>query len=86
MKKKEVMKKGLCTKECKKDGKVLAKHKMHKKEESNRTASKIKKVLHEYKEGALHSGSKKGPEVTNKKQALAIAFSEAKKAAKKKKK
>ncbi len=41
---------------------------------------KIKKVLHEYKEGELHSGSKKGPVVKDKKQAIAIALSEARKA------
>ena len=33
--------------------------------------------MHEYKEGTLHSGSKKGPVVTDKKQAIAIALSEA---------
>lgn len=41
---------------------------------------KIKKVMREYKEGELHSGSKKGPEVTKRKQAIAIALSEARKA------
>ena len=41
--------------------------------------AKIEKVMHEYKEGALHSGSKKGPVVKSKRQALAIAISEAKK-------
>lgn len=35
--------------------------------------------MKEYKEGKLHSGSKKGPKVTNRKQAIAIAISEAKK-------
>jgi len=40
---------------------------------------KIEKVMHEYKGGALHSGSKKGPVVTSRKQAVAIAMSEAKK-------
>ena len=45
---------------------------------------KVKKVMHEYKEGKLHSGSKKGPIVTNPKQAIAISLSEAKKASKKK--
>src|ERR1700761_6221687 len=41
--------------------------------------SKVEKVMHEYKEGKLHSGSKKGPEVTSRKQAIAIALSEARK-------
>lgn len=45
--------------------------------------SKIEKVLHEFKEKKLHSGSKKGPKVTDKKQAVAIALSEAKKGKKK---
>jgi hypothetical protein len=39
--------------------------------------AKIQKVMHEFKAGALHSGSKKGPVVKNKKQAIAIAMSEA---------
>ena len=34
----------------------------------------------EFKEGKLHSGSKKGPEVTNPQQAIAIALSEQRKA------
>jgi hypothetical protein len=38
---------------------------------------KVGKVMHEYKTGTLHSGSKKGPEVTSRKQAIAIALSEA---------
>ena len=38
---------------------------------------KISKVMREYKAGKLHSGSKKGPEVTSRKQAIAIALSEA---------
>ena len=41
--------------------------------------TKIEKVMHEFKEGELHSGSKKGPVVKNKKQAVAIAISEARK-------
>lgn len=45
--------------------------------------AKIQKVMHEFKTGALHSGSKKGPVVTNKKQAIAIALSEAKMSKKK---
>jgi uncharacterized protein DUF6496 len=42
--------------------------------------TKVKKVMEEFKHGKLHSGSKKGPEVTNRKQAVAIALSEARKA------
>jgi hypothetical protein len=40
---------------------------------------KIEKVMKEYAKGELHSGSKKGPVVKNKAQALAIGYSEAKK-------
>lgn len=47
---------------------------------------KIKKVMGEYKKGELHSGSKKGPVVKSPKQALAIGFSEARKAKTKAKK
>jgi len=39
---------------------------------------KVGKVMGEYKRGTLHSGSKKGKKVTNRKQAIAIALSEAK--------
>lgn len=62
-----------------------AKKKVHKKAKTPRYKSvpkakrKIEKVMHEFKEKTLHSGSKKGPEVTNKRQALAIALSEARK-------
>jgi len=38
---------------------------------------KVQKVMHEFKAGGLHSGSKKGPVVKNRKQAIAIALSEA---------
>jgi hypothetical protein len=41
--------------------------------------SKIKTVMGEYKRGALHSGSHKGPVVKNRQQAIAIAISEARK-------
>lgn len=41
---------------------------------------KISKVMHEFKEGTLHSGSKIGPKVTSKEQAVAISLSEARKA------
>lgn len=42
--------------------------------------AKIAKVMGEFASGKLHSGSKKGPEVKNPKQAVAIAMSEARKA------
>lgn len=45
---------------------------------------KVEKVMGEYKRGTLHSG-KGGPVVKSKKQAVAIALSEAKMAKKKKK-
>ena len=35
--------------------------------------------MHEFKEGELHSGSKEGPKVSSRKQAVAIALSEARK-------
>jgi len=34
----------------------------------------VKKVMGEFKTGELHSGSKTGPTVTNRKQAVAIAL------------
>ena len=40
-------------------------------------AAKIGKVMGEYKSGKLHSGSKSGPVVKSRKQAIAIAMSEA---------
>ena len=49
-------------------------------------AKKVAKVMREYKSGKLHSGSKKGPVVKSRKQAVAIAMSEAGMAKKKKKK
>lgn len=42
--------------------------------------------MQEYKQGKLHSGSKHGPLVTNRKQAVAIAMSEAGMSRKKRKK
>jgi len=44
---------------------------------------KIGKVMGEYKAGKLHSGSKKGPVVKSRQQAVAIAMSEAGKTKKK---
>jgi Family of unknown function (DUF6496) len=39
--------------------------------------AKIRTVLHEFKTGSLHSGSSTGPKVQSRKQAVAIALSEA---------
>lgn len=47
---------------------------------------KMKQAMHEYKEGNMHSGSKSGPVVQNRKQALAIALSESRAMKKKNKK
>lgn len=41
---------------------------------------KIEKTMHEFKHGTLHSGSKKGPKVTDRKQAIAIALNQERKA------
>jgi hypothetical protein len=43
----------------------------------SRGRGKVKKVMHEYKEGSLKSGGKK--KVRSRKQAIAIALSEARK-------
>ena len=40
--------------------------------------AKVGKVMKEYKAGELHSGSKTGPKVTSRAQAIAIGMSEAK--------
>jgi ribosomal protein L21E len=50
-----------------------------------KTEKKVSKVMREYKAGGLHSG-KGGPVVTSRKQAVAIALSEAGMAKKKAKK
>ena len=44
---------------------------------SSKSTKKVAKVMHEFKGGKLHSGSKKGPVVKSRKQAIAIAMSEA---------
>lgn len=47
--------------------------------ESKKEKQKIKKVMKEFKEGELHSGSKEGPKVKSREQAIAISMSEARK-------
>jgi len=44
--------------------------------EGKKAKAKVKKVMKEFSEGKLHSGSKKGPLVTSRKQGIAIAMSE----------
>lgn len=43
---------------------------------------KMQKTMDEFKHGSLHSGSKKGPKVTSRAQAIAIGLSQARKAGK----
>ncbi len=37
----------------------------------------VRQEMHKFKAGTLHSGSKRGPVVTSRKQAIAISLSEA---------
>ena len=43
---------------------------------TKKQARKVKRVMSEFKSGALRSGSKTGPKVKSRKQAQAIAMSE----------
>ncbi len=47
---------------------------------TNPKPEKVEKVMGEFKSGMLHSGSDSGPQVKDRKQAVAIALSEARKA------
>ena len=51
---------------------------MKEKKYSKKAESKIKRVMHEFGEKKLHSGSKSGPVVKSRAQALAIGINEAK--------
>jgi hypothetical protein len=42
-----------------------------------RRKEKVHTVMSEFKHGQLHSGSKQGPKVKNRKQAVAIALNQA---------
>ena len=56
---------------------ILSKHTKRRKIMAKK--SKVRRVLHEFKTGKLHSGSKHGPRVKKRSQAIAIALSEARK-------
>lgn len=76
-------------------GEERAKHGYHKPKNKKKAYAKFKKkkeqpkkdkveaVMKEFKEGKLHSGSKKGPKVKLRAQAVAIGLSEARKAGQK---
>lgn len=53
---------------------------LKKKPGESETARSMRTAMHEKKRGTLHSGSKKGPIVKDRKQAIAIGLSEARKA------
>lgn len=59
--------------------KSASKKKSHEKKEKP-GHEKFERVLREFKQGKLHSSSKKGPKVMKKSQALAIGFAESRKA------
>lgn len=68
---------------CKHEKDKTKKHKPGKAPKGDKAKNKITKVMREYKHGELHSGSKKGPKVKSRKQAVAIALSEARRGKKK---
>jgi len=57
----------------------MAKTKRKGKKKRGGGRSKVEKVMSEYKHHQLHSGSKNGPLVTSRRQAIAIALSEQRK-------
>lgn len=54
--------------------------KLPKKKGESEQSRSVRTAVHEQKRGQLHSGSAKGPVVKNRKQAIAIGLSEARKA------
>ncbi len=46
---------------------------------SAKSKGKVEKVMHEYKHGQLHSGSKHGPMVKSRQQAIAMSEAHKKK-------
>lgn len=66
----------------KRDSKKKLKREVSALKKDKMSSEKMKDVMHEFKEGELKSGSKKGPKVKSRKQAIAIGLSEARKAKK----
>ena len=50
--------------------------KLSRKASKKAKSRRMRAEMHKFKEGTLHSGSKHGPEVTSRKQAIAIGLSE----------
>ena len=50
--------------------------KLHRKAKKSVKRARMKSEMHKFKSGKLHSGSKSGPVVTDRKQAIAIGLSE----------
>lgn len=61
-------------------------YRKHPKRNTAKFKNKMHKVMGEFKDGTLHSGSSKGPIVGARKQAIAIGLSVAARAMRKKKK
>lgn len=51
--------------------------KLKRKKGESKKQNTMRTAMHEFKHGGLHSGSKSGPLVKNRKQAIAIGLSEA---------
>lgn len=60
------------------------KHHSAKSKVAKEMRGKVHKVMGEFKRGTLHSGSEHGPEVTERKQAVAIALNEARRSKRRK--
>ena len=80
----DAMNKRILLKKSKKKHVKKADPKKKSSKKANVAAKKVKRVMKEFKQDKLHSGSIKGPKVKKRKQAIAIALSEADQALKKK--